>query len=102
MEVPFIDLKRAYERYGQELEEAVLRVLRSTKYINGPETRELEKELATFMGVNHGIAVSSGTEALYLILKALDLPQKALLLSLLSPLFLPLRLFLGLGLFRFS
>jgi UDP-2-acetamido-2-deoxy-ribo-hexuluronate aminotransferase len=77
MQVPFLDLKRAYERYGQELEEAVLRVLRSTKYLNGPETRELEKELATFMGVNHGIAVSSGTEALYLILKALDLPQKS-------------------------
>ncbi len=78
MQIPFLDLKRAYERYGQEVEEAVLRVLRSTKYLNGPETRELEKELATYIGVNHAIAVSSGTEALYLILKALDLPQNSI------------------------
>jgi len=78
MEVPFFDLKRAYERYSQDVEEAVLRVLRSTKYLNGPETRELEKELAAYIGVNHAVAVSSGTEALYLILKALDLPKKSI------------------------
>ncbi len=74
--IPFLDLKRAYQVYGQELEEAVLRVLRSCIYLNGPETRELEYELASFIGVKEAVAVSSGTEALYLILKALSSEER--------------------------
>ncbi|QJA05559.1 DegT/DnrJ/EryC1/StrS aminotransferase family protein [Thermosulfurimonas marina] len=70
----FIDLARGYARYGKEIEEAVLRVLRSTQYILGPEVAALEEELARWVGVRYAIGVSSGTDALYLILKALDLP----------------------------
>lgn len=72
--IPFIDLKRAYQIYGSEIEEAVIRVLRSGVYLNGPETEALEREVAEFMGVRYAVGVSSGTEALYLILKALSLP----------------------------
>lgn len=73
--IPFLDLKRAYNYYGAEIEEAVIRVLRSGIYLNGEETASLEKELANYLGVNFAVGVSSGTEALYLILKALDPPQ---------------------------
>ncbi|MFN3920992.1 MAG: DegT/DnrJ/EryC1/StrS family aminotransferase [Caldimicrobium sp.] len=79
--VPFIDLIRAYSYYSEELEEAALRVLRSGVYLNGSETEALERELADYLGVNFAIGVSSGTEALYLILRALDLtPQSCVLL----------------------
>ena len=78
MEIPFLDLKRAYARYGHEIEDAVLKVLRSCRYLNGLQTTELEKELANYIGVKYAVAVSSGTEALYLILKALDLPQNSI------------------------
>jgi len=79
-EIPFLDLKRAYERYGKEIEEAVLKVLRKGIYLNGPETRALEEELSAYLGVKHAIGVASGTEALYLILKALNLPEGSAIL----------------------
>ncbi|HFC98042.1 MAG TPA: DegT/DnrJ/EryC1/StrS family aminotransferase [Thermosulfurimonas dismutans] len=76
----FIDLSRGYRRYGREIEEAVLRVLRSTRYVLGPEVEALEEELARFVGVPRAVGVSSGTDALYLILRALELPSGSLVL----------------------
>ncbi|MCD6548703.1 MAG: DegT/DnrJ/EryC1/StrS family aminotransferase [Thermodesulfobacterium sp.] len=78
--VPFIDLKRCYQVYKEELEKKVLEVLRSGLYLNGPQTKELENLLANYLGTSCAIGVSSGTEALYLILKALDLPQNTYVL----------------------
>lgn len=78
--IPFINLTRAYGYYGKDLEEAVLKVLRSGIYLNGEETKALERELANYLGVNYAVGVSSGTEALYLILKALDLPSQSCVL----------------------
>jgi len=78
--VPFIDLKRCYQVYKEELEKKVLEVLRSGIYLNGPQTKELENLLANYLGTPCAIGVSSGTEALYLILKALDLPQNTYVL----------------------
>jgi len=78
--IPFIDLKRCYEVYKEELESKVLEVLRSGIYLNGPNTRELEETLADYLGTSYAIGVSSGTEALFLILKALNLPQNTYVL----------------------
>ncbi len=69
----FIDLKTQYQRYQNELEKAALRVLRSGRYILGPEVKELEETLATFVGTKYALGVSSGTDALLLILKALGI-----------------------------
>ncbi len=80
MNIPFLDLKRGYKIYGKEIEEAVLEVLRSGVYLNGEKTRNLEKKLSEYLGVKFAIGVSSGTEALYLILKALDPPSGSLVL----------------------
>uniref|UniRef100_A0A7C4JPW5 Transcriptional regulator n=1 Tax=Thermodesulfobacterium geofontis TaxID=1295609 RepID=A0A7C4JPW5_9BACT len=44
--IPFIDLKRSYEVYKEEIEKKVLEVLRSGIYLNGPQTQELENLLA--------------------------------------------------------
>ncbi|WP_038055183.1 DegT/DnrJ/EryC1/StrS family aminotransferase [Thermodesulfobacterium hydrogeniphilum] len=80
MEIPFIDLKRSYKIYGEEIEEAVKEVLRSGIYLNGSKTKELEETLANYLGTYFAVGVSSGTEALYLILKALELPQNTYVL----------------------
>jgi len=80
MEVKFIDLSRGYERYGKELEEEVAKVLRSGIYLNGENTKLVEKRLADYLGARFAIGVSSGTEALYLILKALELPKGSIVL----------------------
>ncbi len=51
--------------------EAVTRVLRSGMLAFGPVGEEFERELARYLGVRHAVAVSNGTAALYLSLKAL-------------------------------
>ena len=59
-----------YAELGNELDAAVLRVLRSGRYILGPEGAALEKAIAEFVGVPHAIGVANGTDALHLALLA--------------------------------
>jgi perosamine synthetase len=56
---------------GEEEEQAVLRVLRSGQLVQGPEVEAFEAEFAAATGFQHAVAVSSGTAALLLSLKAL-------------------------------
>ncbi len=58
--VPLADLE-----YGQEEEEAVLRVLRSKWLTMGSVTQEFENQFADQLGVKQAIAVSNATEALH-------------------------------------
>jgi perosamine synthetase len=64
-----------------EAREAALRVLRSGWITMGPETHAFERELASYLGARHVIAVSSGTAALELALRALRLPPGAAVLT---------------------
>src|SRR3954447_21869171 len=66
----FIDLQTQYARLQGEMEEAVLAVLRSGKYIMGPEVAGLEAELSRFVGVGHCISCASGSGALVVALRA--------------------------------
>lgn len=70
---PIAPLDLAAERafLGPALEAAVLSVLRSGRYIQGPEVERFEADFARQSGVAHGVAVSSGTDALILGLRAL-------------------------------
>ena len=60
-----------YERLRHEILAAVTRVCDSQHYINGPEVETLERELSIQLGVDHALAVSSGTDALLLALMTL-------------------------------
>ena len=71
--IPILDSKRQYAEIGAEVEKAVCDVLRSGSYILGPNTKALEKELAEFLGVNYTVGLNSGTDALHLALRALDI-----------------------------
>jgi dTDP-4-amino-4,6-dideoxygalactose transaminase len=59
--------------HRQEIDAAVARVLDSGRYILGPEVEAFEREFAAFIGVPYVVAVASGTEALWLALRTLDL-----------------------------
>lgn len=70
MTVLFNDLSRGWLANSEEVREAVSQVIYSGWYIHGPEHRAFETELAEFLGVENAIGVASGTDALYLALKA--------------------------------
>ncbi len=71
--IPILDSKRQYATIANEVEKAVCDVMRSGCYILGPNTKALEKELAEFFGVNYTVGLNSGTDALHLALRALDI-----------------------------
>jgi len=71
--IPMVDLSEQTERLWPELEKAVLGVLRSGRFILGPNVEAFERETAEFLGVRHAIGVGSGTDALVLGLRALGI-----------------------------
>jgi dTDP-4-amino-4,6-dideoxygalactose transaminase len=66
------DLSGQYAAIGAEIREVVDRVLASQQLVLGKEGAALEKEVAAFCGVSHGVGVASGTDALILALRACD------------------------------
>lgn len=73
MKVPLLDLKAQLDYLGNDLVAAVIRVVKSTQYIQGPEVEGLEKEIAEYSGAAHGIGVTSGTDALLVCLMGLGI-----------------------------
>ncbi|HJV90705.1 MAG TPA: DegT/DnrJ/EryC1/StrS family aminotransferase [Holophagaceae bacterium] len=72
-QIPILDLKPQVEALWPELTAALEKVLKSTSFILGPEEQTLEKELAAKLGVKHAIGCNSGTDALYIALRALEI-----------------------------
>ena len=68
--VEFVDLQAQQDRIRPGLERRVHRVLHHGKYVMGPEIKELEESLSSFVGCKHCISCSSGTDALLMALMA--------------------------------
>ncbi|QSJ14197.1 DegT/DnrJ/EryC1/StrS family aminotransferase [Nostoc sp. UHCC 0702] len=71
--VPAFDNKRQYKTIEAEVSGAVLEVLASGRYIGGPLVEGFEQQFAAYHSVNHCIACNSGTDALFLTLRALEI-----------------------------
>lgn len=69
----FIDLKTQQQRIKSQLDANIQKVLAHGNYIMGPEIKEIEAKLATYVGVKHAVACASGTDALLMALMALDI-----------------------------
>ena len=66
----FRDLKKQYQVLNEEMDRAVLDAMASGAYIMGPQVKELEKQLAEYVGVKHCLTCANGTDTLTLTLKA--------------------------------
>jgi dTDP-4-amino-4,6-dideoxygalactose transaminase len=71
--VPLLDLVAQYRGIKDEVLTAMMNVIERQTFIMGPEVGQLEAEIARLSHAKHGIACASGTDALLLPLKALDL-----------------------------
>lgn len=71
MVVQSVVLKKTFDLYKAEYEEAALRALNSGWYILGKEMETFEQKFAAYMGVKHCVALNSGTDALILACRAL-------------------------------
>jgi UDP-2-acetamido-2-deoxy-ribo-hexuluronate aminotransferase len=68
-----VDLKQQYQKVKSEIDTAVLKVIESAAFINGPQVQSFAKSLGEYHGVKHVIPCANGTDALQIALMALDL-----------------------------
>lgn len=69
--VPVLDLSPELEELWGELSGEALRVLRSGRFVLGPDVQAFEDEVAEYVGVRHAVGLNSGTDALVIGLRAL-------------------------------
>lgn len=72
MKVPLIDLQAQYLSLKPDIDAAVLRVLGSGKYVGGEEVEAFEEEWAAYCGAKYCVGVSSGSDAIYLVYRAIE------------------------------
>lgn len=73
MAIPHVDVKAQYAPLIPELKEAFARTLESGRLIFGPEVESFEREAAEFLGTEQALGVANGTDALVLVLDAMEI-----------------------------
>lgn len=71
--IPFLNLRDTYLELQREIDAAVLRVLNSGTYINGPEVNDFEEEWARYCGSNFAVGTSNGLDSLVIALRILGI-----------------------------
>jgi dTDP-4-amino-4,6-dideoxygalactose transaminase len=71
--IPICDLKEQYRTLREQMLRAADDVFTSGHFINGPNVRALEEEIAQYLHAKYAVALNSGTDALHLALRALDI-----------------------------
>ena len=71
--IPILDLTTQYNELREQMLKAVGDVFESGHFINGPNVKALESEIAAYLHTEHGVGLNSGTDALHLALRALDI-----------------------------
>ncbi|WP_139956742.1 DegT/DnrJ/EryC1/StrS family aminotransferase [Flavicella sediminum] len=70
-----VDLKSQYEKIQTQVNEAVINVIQSTAFINGPEVKGLQEDMESYLDVKHVIPCANGTDALQIAMMGLGLEQ---------------------------
>lgn len=71
--IPFIDLKSQYKVLKPKIDERIFKVLEHGQFILGPEVKECEEALGKFIGSKHAITCSNGSDAIQMVLMALNI-----------------------------
>src|SRR5947199_1656247 len=71
--VPYVDLQAQYRSIRSEVLKALEEVCESARFVQGPKTSKFEEEFAAYCGVNYCVSLNSGTSALHLALRCLDI-----------------------------
>lgn len=71
--VPLLDLEPVHRPIQAALKDAVVGVVESNRFIGGPEVEGFEREMAQYLGVEHAVGVSSGTDALIVSMMAMGI-----------------------------
>ncbi|GGF08241.1 cell surface polysaccharide biosynthesis protein [Chishuiella changwenlii] len=71
--IQMVDLQSQYQKIKGDVDAAILNVLDSAAFINGPEVKQFETELQSYLNVKHVIPCGNGTDALQIALMSLGL-----------------------------
>ena len=71
--IKFFDFKREYLELKNEIKIKIDEVLRDGNFINGNEVEDFELKFSKFIGTKKGLGVNSGSDALFMAIKALDI-----------------------------
>ncbi len=72
-DIPMLDLRPQYESLKTEIHAAIIRVLERGDFIMGEEVLLFEQEVAAYLGVKHAVGLNSGTDALFIGLRAMNI-----------------------------
>lgn len=73
--IPPLDLTRQYRQIAEEVDAKVLDILRSGRYIGGKSVADFETAFGAYIGTRECVGCNSGTDALYLALRALNIGE---------------------------
>ena len=73
MKIEMVDLKGQYAKIQEDIDLAVINVIREATFINGPAVFEFTQSLSTYLGGAFVIPCGNGTDALQIAMMALDL-----------------------------
>ena len=71
--IAMVDLRRQYQSLQDDIRKALDETLANGAFIMGPNVHALEEEIAAYLNVRHALGCASGTDALHLALRALNI-----------------------------
>jgi len=75
MRVPMLDLHAQYQTMLDDIRSEIEKVFETHHYIMGAQVKEFEEKVQDYLGIKHAIGCASGTDALVLAIKALNIGE---------------------------
>ncbi|MBD3273065.1 transcriptional regulator [Candidatus Dependentiae bacterium] len=80
-QIPFFNLSRQHEKYKNQIKKNIEKVLENQAFIGGNFVTQFENNFSKYLNVNHTVSCNSGTDALWMALKALNIKKNDIVLT---------------------